>query len=281
MQIFSTPEPLASFISEQRNQGKSIGLVPTMGALHQGHEELVRHSLKSNHLTVCSIYVNPVQFNDRQDLINYPRNLDQDLEILEKLQCNAVFCPTDQVMYPSKPQISIDFGDLEHIMEGQHRPGHFKGVALVVSKLFNMVQPTRAYFGEKDWQQLVIIKRLVNELSFPLEVIGVPVVREEDGLALSSRNQRLHPEFRSVAKELFQAMQLVKSSLEKRQPLHSARDAGISHLEQFKQIRLEYLEVVRSQGLDKPVSPLGSEPLRICLAAFLGEVRLIDNLEVF
>jgi len=281
MQVFSTPEPLKSYISNNRKHGKTIGLVPTMGALHQGHLELIGSSRQSNDITVCSIYVNPAQFNNQRDLIEYPRDLKQDLKKLKALDCQAVFCPTDDVMYPGEPVLSMDFGHLEKIMEGSHRPGHFKGVALVVSKLFHMVQPDTAYFGEKDWQQLVIIKRLVEDLNFPLEIVSMPVIREADGLAMSSRNARLTPQQRGVANELHRTLLLVKQQIENRTAIEMALKLGKQYLDRVPLITMEYLEVVRAYSLDHPVEELGREPLSICIAALLGDVRLIDNVQVF
>jgi pantoate--beta-alanine ligase len=281
MQVFSTPELLRSYISDNNKHGKTIGLVPTMGALHQGHLELIRTSRLSNDITICSIYVNPAQFNNKQDLVQYPRDLKQDLKKLESVECQAVFCPPDEVMYPDNPVISMDFGQLEKVMEGYFRPGHFKGVALVVSKLFHMVQPDKAYFGEKDWQQLVIIKRLVDDLHFPLEIVSMPIVRETDGLAMSSRNRRLTAEQREVANELYRTLLLVKKELESKTPVESATGLGREYLGQVRSIKLEYLEVVRAYSLDAPVEEPGLEPLSICIAAYLGEVRLIDNVQVF
>ncbi|GJM30053.1 MAG: pantothenate synthetase [Cyclobacteriaceae bacterium] len=256
-------------------------MVPTMGALHQGHLELIRKSVEMNDHTVCSIYVNPVQFNDKQDLINYPRDIDSDIEKLSEHGCDAVFCPADDIMYPHQPVLTIDFGRLEQVMEGRHRPGHFGGVALVVSKLFNMVKPDRAYFGEKDWQQLIIIQQLVNDLSYQLEIVSVPIKREPDGLAMSSRNQRLTSDHRAVAGELFSALSQVKNAIEQHTDLQSARAIGINYLKQHPAVQLEYLEIVQAFTLDAPAADLGTEPLSVCLAAMLGKVRLIDNVQVF
>ncbi len=281
MQIFSTPEPLQVFITDQRSQHKKIGLVPTMGALHQGHLELINTSINDNDVTICSIYVNPTQFNDQQDLISYPRDFDQDLDKLKQNNCTAVFCPDDKVMYPQESRVALDFGALENVMEGLHRPGHFRGVALVVSKLFHMTQPDRAYFGEKDWQQLIIIKQLVKDLSFSLKIIGVPIVREVDGLAMSSRNQRLTPDHRIVASELFKTISIVKKQLQQSAGIANAKAAGVDHLKQFPMIDIEYLEVVRTSTLDSPEHAVGSEPLSICIAAFIGDIRLIDNVQAF
>lgn len=252
-----------------------------MGALHQGHLELINRSVEENNFTICSIYVNPAQFNDKQDLIKYPRNLENDLDKLKSQGCDAVFCPSDQVMYPDKPLISIDFGYMEQIMEGHYRPGHFQGVALVVSKLFNIVQPDRVYFGEKDWQQLVIVRKLASDLSYPLEVIGVPIQRESNGLAMSSRNQRLTTEQRKVAGEIYKALYMIQTSLKQDKDIQSARGFGITHLQKYPNLKLEYLEVVHAFTLRQPSTEIGIEPLSICLAAFLGDVRLIDNIQVF
>jgi len=252
-----------------------------MGALHQGHLELVKQSAAANGCTVCSIYVNPTQFNDKQDLSNYPRDLAGDLEKLEANGCDAVFTPSDDIMYPDEPLITMNFGKLEQTMEGLHRPGHFNGVALVVSKLFNLVQPDQVYFGEKDWQQLVIIRQLVFDLSYPLKVIGVPIKREKDGLAMSSRNQRLSVENREIAGQLFKALSLVKESLQLTRNISLSVESGVKHLKKFPQINLEYLQVVRAFELDPPTMEVGEEPLSICLAASLGEIRLIDNIQVF
>lgn len=281
MQIFSTPESLKVFISKQRSQHKKIGLVPTMGALHQGHLELIRNSVSDNDITICSIYVNPTQFNDQQDLLGYPRDFDQDIKKLEQNGCHVVFCPSDEEMYPQESGLTLDFGALENVMEGLHRPGHFNGVAQVVSKLFHMTQPDKAYFGAKDWQQLVIIKQLVNDLSFPLEIVGIPIVREKDGLAMSSRNQRLTPDHRIVAAELYKALSLVKEQLQQSVGFEQAIAAGIDHCQQFPKIDLEYLEIVRSSTLNTPLVTVGSEPLSICIAASIGGIRLIDNVQIF
>lgn len=281
MQIFPNSESLRPYIQSLRKQGHQIGLVPTMGALHQGHLELINRSVQMNDCTICSIYVNPIQFNEKQDLIEYPREIDSDLEKLKVHRCDAVFNPSDEIMYPTEPRLNIDFGKLEQVMEGRYRPGHFRGVALVVSKLFNIVQPDRAYFGEKDWQQLIVVEQLVRDLSFPIDIVSVPIKREPDGLAMSSRNQRLTPEHRPVACELFNALSLVKTLLEQKMDPGSAKVLGIKHLQQYPIINIEYFEIVQTFTLDPPVGDLGTEPLSICLAATLGNVRLIDNIKVF
>jgi pantoate--beta-alanine ligase len=277
MQIFSTPESLKVFLSKQRQQDKAIGLVPTMGALHAGHLELVKKCVELSDVSVCSIYVNPTQFNDAADLESYPRDLEGDLAKLRAYGCQVVFTPTDQVMYPEGPITTLYFGKLDSVMEGLHRPGHFSGVALVVSKLFHLVQPHMAFFGAKDWQQLVIIKQMVHDLGFPLKIIDVPIAREPDGLAMSSRNIRLTPKYRKLAPQLFRTLELIKNQLEHQADPDEAIATGMKHLSQFPEIKLEYLEVVNSFSLERPSSIKANEPLSICIAAFLAEIRLIDN----
>lgn len=277
MQIFSTPESLKVFLSKQRQQDKAIGLVPTMGALHAGHLELVKKCVELSDVSVCSIYVNPTQFNDAADLESYPRDLEGDLAKLRAHGCQVVFTPTDQVMYPEGPITTLDFGKLDSVMEGLHRPGHFSGVALVVSKLFHLVQPHMAFFGAKDWQQLVIIKQMVHDLAFPLKIIDVPIAREPDGLAMSSRNLRLTPKYRTLAPQLFRTLELIKNQLEHQADPDEAIAIGMKHLGQFPEIKLEYLEVVNSFSLERPSNIKANEPLSICIAAFLAEIRLIDN----
>ncbi len=281
MHIFEEITDLKNYIQEQRIAGRKLSLVPTMGALHRGHTQLVKSSLENADVTVCSIYVNPTQFNNPQDLINYPRDLESDFTILRQQGCQAVFVPNDETMYEHKPLVELSFGHLGQGMEGAHRPGHFAGVGLVVAKLFNLVEPDIAYFGEKDWQQLTIIKRLVSDLNFPVEIRAISIIREPDGLALSSRNQRLTTDHRTVAPQLFQALMNVKEALEAKQSCSEAREQGLMHLRKFPEIKLDYLEIVTADSLQPPSMPLGQEVLRVCLAATLGKVRLIDNSQVF
>src|ERR1043165_7630788 len=187
MEIFKEIQSLKAFLSQKRNS-VSIGLVPTMGALHAGHLSLIEASKRENQLTVCSIFVNPAQFNNAKDLEKYPRTLERDLGMLEKAGCDVVFAPDAKMMYEAEPMIKFDFGDLDKILEGEFRPGHFSGVALVVSKFFHIIKPTVAYFGQKDFQQFKVIEKLVKELKFDLQLKPMPIFRESDGLAMSSRN---------------------------------------------------------------------------------------------
>jgi pantoate--beta-alanine ligase len=263
---------------QERLAGKKIGFVPTMGALHQGHVSLIERAKMENEVVVCSIYVNPTQFNNPNDLAKYPRTLDTDLEILEKAGCDYLFFPSDQEMYPQSPLLRMQFGNLEEVMEGRHRKGHFAGVGLVVSKLFHIVEPNRAYFGQKDLQQCAIIKALVRELHFNLELVICPTIRENDGLAMSSRNRRLSPEQRQAAPLLYKTLQDASQDLMS----GKKQDAIRAEVEQFFKLRtdihLEYFEIADANTLQPPSQLRPGQEVALCIAAYFGEVRLIDNL---
>lgn len=279
MEIFHETDPLRAFLRQIRSEGKTCGFVPTMGALHAGHVSLLKTSKKENFVTICSIYVNPTQFNNPADLLNYPRTQEQDYELLEKVGCDVLFSPSNDTMYPDKPLIKFDFGHLDAVMEGFYRPGHFSGVALVVAKLLNIVQPDRAYFGQKDWQQLTIIARLVEELMINSEIRAVPTTREPNGLALSSRNMRLKPEEREIATIFYSVLTYAKNALTagKRDFSEVAQRAR----EMFSgddRHRLEYIELVDSKNLKAIRSVEEAERPIICIAGYVGGVRLIDNM---
>lgn len=281
MEIFKQIAPLKAFLNAQKRAGRSIGLVPTMGALHAGHLSLIKASEAQNDVTICSIFVNPTQFNNPSDLQKYPRTLDKDTLLLEKVECNAVFCPEASEMYPEKPVIKFDFGHLDKVMEGAFRPGHFSGVGLVVSKLFNIIQPTRAYFGQKDWQQFAVIRRLVEELNFDLELNSVPTSREDDGLAMSSRNLRLNPEQRQVATVFYESLVAAKLAIHQGKTAREARAIVQTKFDE-RQVSLEYFELADSKNLNILENVNASEspsglPI-LCIAGFVGEVRLIDNM---
>ena len=261
-------------------EGKSLGFVPTMGALHQGHLDLVAKSIETMDFTVVSIFVNPTQFNSSEDFQKYPQTLDADLGLLEAAGADFVFVPTVATLYPQPTHLRFDFGDLEQVLEGACRPGHFNGVGLVVSKLFHLIQPTRAFFGQKDLQQVAIIKRLVQDLSFDLSLEVVPTCREKDGLAMSSRNMRLNPEERQQALLLYQQLSQAKERLlagESWKQIQSDTTAAFSNaanteLEYFALLHPETFEIFDSFSRESPQS--------ICIAAFVGQVRLIDNLPI-
>ncbi|MCS6967695.1 MAG: pantoate--beta-alanine ligase [Cytophagales bacterium] len=256
----------------------SIGLVPTMGALHAGHLSLVERSKAENQLTVCSIFVNPIQFNDAQDLKNYPRTPEEDLTLLKAAGCEVVFMPDEKEMYPAPVRMRLYFGALEEVMEGAHRPGHFNGVGIVVSKLFNIVEPTRAYFGQKDFQQYLIIKRLVEDLSYPIELVCCPIVRQADGLALSSRNMRLSPQGRKQAPALYQALQEAKQRILQGESPKQVCSHISDKLNSTGWFQVNYLTLADSQTLMEVSHPQPNSEYVLCIAASIEGVRLIDNL---
>ena len=278
MIVYRTRKDLEQHIETLRGQGKSIALVPTMGALHEGHASLVKKASEENDAIIVSIFVNPTQFNDPADLQRYPRTLEQDLELLQNLQVHLVFVPSVKEMYPEEDRRIFDLGNLDKVLEGKYREGHFRGVALIVTKLFELVKPTRAYFGQKDFQQLVIVRRLVKLMGVPLEIIGCPIVREEDGLALSSRNTRLCQEERKQAPFIYQTLKLAREKRGTMSP-EQIRAWVRTRFEQKDQMRLEYFEIVDDIALE-PIHDWNEDKNKIgCIAVHLGEVRLIDNLK--
>lgn len=280
MVIFKEIGPLNAYLSDKRAQGLSIGLVPTMGALHQGHVELVKASKKGNSITVCSIFVNPTQFNNASDLEKYPRTAQQDIVSLESIGCDVLFHPERETMYPKPSAIKFDFGNLDKIFEGEFRPGHFSGVALVVSKLFNIVNPNRAYFGQKDYQQFKIINRLVEELRFNIELICFPTQREPDGLAMSSRNLRLNVEERKSALVFYRSLLFAKEALLKELDLKSVQAKIREMCSLESNVRLEYFALANTENLNLLESVKQSTPSILLMAGFVGEIRLIDNMFV-
>jgi pantoate--beta-alanine ligase len=279
MKVFSTIREVRSWLADHRKRGKSVGFVPTMGALHRGHLALVRRSREENDMATCSIFVNPIQFNNPEDLEKYPRTVESDLELLEKTGCDMVFMPSVDEMYPEPVSHEYDFGDLGKVMEGKFRPGHFNGVAIVVKKLFDIIQPDKAYFGEKDFQQLRVIEALVRMENMPVSIVPYPIVRESDGLAMSSRNIRLSREQRAVAPEIYQTL-LRANDLAGKIPVAEVKEFAIARLA-YKGFRPEYFEIVDSQTLS-PVNVWdGTQEVRACVAVHLGKVRLIDNMILF
>ncbi len=279
MIVLKTRSEVLQYIhTERRKNNIQVGFVPTMGALHKGHLSLIETSTQENDLTVCSIFVNPTQFNESSDFEKYPRDFDQDITLLESVQCDVLFLPQASEMYSKKAVLSFNFGALENVMEGTHREGHFNGVALVVSKLFNIIQPNRTYFGQKDLQQCAIIHQLIEDLSFNIELIRCPIIREENGLAMSSRNRRLTTKEQEEAKVLYQALELTKSIIQETQNIDQAVTEAKQLLSRTPALQLEYLEVVDATTLQSISDKLKNVEIAICIAAFLGEVRLIDNL---
>ena len=267
------------YLESLQTAGQSVGFVPTMGALHAGHLDLVKRSCMENDIAVCSIFVNPIQFNNQEDLARYPRTLDDDLRMLEETGCDLVFIPAVEEMYPGPVTEKYDFGDLEKVMEGAHRPGHFNGVAVVVRKLFDIFLPDRAYFGEKDFQQLRIIQSLVKKELLPVKIIPCPTIREHDGLAMSSRNRRLSPEERAIAPEIHKTLLMAKE-LAKTLPVEDVKMTCQKRLEE-KGFIVDYFEISDIETLQPIENWEGSVGIIACVAAFLGPVRLIDNIILF
>jgi pantoate--beta-alanine ligase len=261
-------------------EGKSLGFVPTMGALHQGHLDLVAQSIKSMDFTVVSIFVNPTQFNSSEDFQKYPQTLDADLGLLEAAGVDFVFVPTVATLYPQPTHLRFDFGDLEQVLEGACRPGHFNGVGLVVSKLFHLILPTRAFFGQKDLQQVAVIKRLVQDLSFDLSLEVVPTRREKDGLAMSSRNMRLNLEERQQALLLYQQLSQAKERLLAGASWKQVQSDTAAAFSSAPNCELEYFALLHPETFEIFESFSRERPQSICIAAFVGQVRLIDNLPI-
>lgn len=280
MIVAQTAKELEEALLSFRQDGKSIGFVPTMGALHAGHISLVKKNVADNDVAVVSIFVNPTQFNDKNDLINYPRTLEADLKLLEPTGVNIVFAPGVKDVYPEEDTREFDFGMLDKVMEGKHRPGHFNGVAQVVSRLFDLVNPTRAYFGEKDFQQIAIIRAMVKQLHLPVEIVSMPIVRESSGLALSSRNERLAPQQRKIAVKISEA--LTKSrNFAGQNSVKETIDTVINDINSNEGLKVEYYEIVDGNTLQPIEKWSGTDYAVGCITVFCGEIRLIDNITYF
>lgn len=282
MIIFTTVKETQKAIPALREKGKSIGFVATMGALHEGHLSLIHRSKKENDFTVCSIFVNPIQFNNDEDLIRYPRTLEKDCRLLENEGCDFIFAPDVEEMYPGgeKPKVEVDFGMLDKVMEGKFRPGHFNGVAIVVKRLFDIIDPSRAYFGKKDFQQLAVIRHLVKTMKLPLEIVSCNTIREPDGLAMSSRNMRLTVVQRMIAPHIYQVLRSVKEKTGF-VPVKKLKSWAILKIHEKPELRVEYLEIVDKETL-LPLNDWSARDRAVALAAvYLGDVRLIDNIELF
>ncbi|MEN8248622.1 MAG: pantoate--beta-alanine ligase [Bacteroidota bacterium] len=278
MRVISDIISIRTAIKNLLSDNKSVGLVPTMGALHEGHLSLVKESVKTNDYTVATIFVNPLQFNNPEDLDNYPVSIDDDLRLLEAYGCNLIFVPSKEVMYKVNPVTSISLGYLEETMEGKHRPGHFQGVALVVLKLFNILNPTVAYFGQKDLQQYRIIEKMVQDISLDIQLRMIPTVREDSGLAMSSRNRRLTDRSRKTAAEIYRALALTSDAIKHRDSIEVSLGKALDHISNHPDIQIEYLELVKLEDL-MPVKSLSeSDQLALCFAGYVDNIRLIDNL---
>ena len=278
MKLVHTISDLQAELSALKAQNKKVGLVPTMGALHAGHASLVKRCVEENDVAVVSVFVNPTQFNDKNDLIKYPRTLDADCELLESVGASFVFAPSVEEMYPEPDTRVFSFSPLDTVMEGKFRPGHFNGVAQIVSKVFDAVRPDRAYFGEKDFHQLAIIRKMVKQLHYNLEIVGCPIVREEDGLALSSRNARLSTVEREIALNISKTLYKSRTF---------AVDHSVEETLQFVEseigkvqgLQLEYFEIVDGNTLQSIANWDDTTYAVGCITVFCGEVRLIDNIK--
>ena len=277
MEVIYQAALLKTRIEMLRKSGKTIGFVPTMGALHEGHLSLVRFCRRQNDFTVVSIFVNPTQFNDKSDLERYPRMPDKDLALLKTTGCDLVFTPGEKEVYPERDTRVFDFGGLDSIMEGKHRPGHFNGVAQVVTRFFDLVKPHRAYFGLKDFQQLAILRKVTSDLKIPVKIVSCPIVRECDGLAMSSRNMLLGSEERKRALVLSQSMFRAKEMKALHTPAE-VKDFVTGRIQSTPGVDLEYFEIIDGLTL-MPVSTWNDQHDVIgCIAARVGKVRLIDNI---
>jgi pantoate--beta-alanine ligase len=282
MNVLKTCEDLRKYVDAHSVAGNTIGFVPTMGALHNGHVSLLTRSVEENDVSIVSIFVNPIQFNNKEDLRMYPRTIDKDIALLEAAGCNAVFVPEVSEMYPEGDIVAekYDFGTLETVMEGKFRPGHFNGVAVVVKRLFDIAKPTRAYFGLKDFQQLAIIKSLVNQYNIPVKIVPCEIVREDDGLAMSSRNERLKADEREqaavISHTLFDAVQYVN-----KKSVDEVKKIVINAINSVPLLSVEYFDLVDAASLQSIEKWNDAESVVGCIAVNVGDVRLIDAVLFF
>ena len=278
MKIYKTTKGLENALQKLRAESKSIGLVPTMGALHAGHLSLVKRCVEENDVCVVSVFVNPTQFNNQTDLEKYPRTLEADAALLGGAKCTIMFAPSVKQIYPKPDTRVFDFGQLDKVMEGVHRPGHFNGVGQVVSRLFDIVKPGKAYFGEKDYQQLAIIRKMVKDYKYPIQIVGCPIVREKDGMALSSRNMRLSKDERKravrISQTLFKSVEMAATK-----SLEEVKQWVIDEINKDSILNVEYYEIVNSETMQSVKSWKDADKITGCITVYCGEVRLIDNIQ--
>jgi pantoate--beta-alanine ligase len=277
MKIFYKILEIKEFLSTQKKDNLKIGFIPTMGALHKGHTSLIEKAKQENDLCVCSIFVNPIQFNNTEDLKKYPRNLEKDISELTSVNCDILFTPSEKEMYPEPSNVIYDLDGLDKNMEGAYRPGHFNGVAVVVKKLIDIIEPNKIYFGEKDYQQLTILKNLVKKFKISTTIVPCATVRENDGLAMSSRNKLLTPEERKIAPLIYQTLTKAKNIYSKYN-VNDLKSWVVAEINKCPLMKTEYFEVVDKDTLE-PVSAFDKpERCICCVAVYLGKVRLIDNI---
>ena len=276
MKTIATVSDLKAELSSAQGRGLTVGFVPTMGALHKGHLELMKEARAQNNIVVVSIFVNPTQFNNPADLQRYPRTLQEDVKKCVSVGVDIVFAPVVDEVYPKPDERVFDFGNLDKVMEGKHRPGHFNGVAQVVSKLFDMVQPTRAYFGQKDYQQLAIIRKLVSDFNMDVEIVPCPTVRENDGLAMSSRNALLSLQQRASAPLIAKTL-LAACNQKEGKTVKELIDWVVNEINADPELEVEYFEIANAQTLQPVSNWADAHELVGCIAVQVGDVRLIDN----
>ena len=280
MKVFNKIVDLQNQLFEDRKQGKEIGFVPTMGALHEGHASLVKRSVKENGITVVSIFVNPTQFNDKNDLKNYPRTLEADCALLDQCGADYVLAPSVEEMYPTPDTRQFEYPPVSTVMEGAHRPGHFNGVCQVVSRLFYIVKPTRAYFGEKDWQQIAVVKAMVRHLGISVQIVECDIVRDKDGLAKSSRNTLLAPDERAIAPNIYKAL---KESLKyaKNHTVKETHDKVVEDINSVEGLDVEYFSIVDGNTLQDIDNWEDSPYVVGCITVYCGKtpIRLIDHIK--
>jgi len=279
MKVFSKIVDLQNELFAVRKEGKCVGLVPTMGALHEGHASLVKRSVKENDVTVVSVFLNPTQFNDKGDLDRYPRTLDADCELLEKVGADYVLAPSVEEMYPIPDTRQFEFPPVSTVMEGAKRPGHFNGVCQVVSRLFYIVRPDRAYLGKKDWQQIAVIKQLVKYIGMPIQIVECETVREKDGLAKSSRNTLLSEEERAIAPQIYKALK-VGVAFSKTHTVQETHDKVVNDINAVDGLDVEYFSIVDGNTLLDVDSWDDSDSVVGCITVYCGKtpIRLIDHI---
>ena len=280
MKVFNKIVDLQNQLFEDRKQGKTIGLVPTMGALHEGHASLVERSVKENGITVVSVFVNPTQFNDKNDLKNYPRTLEADCELLDKCGADYVLAPSVEEMYPQPDTRQFEYPPISTVMEGAHRPGHFNGVCQVVSRLFYIVKPVRAYFGEKDWQQIAVVKAMVRHLGLGVQIVECDIVRDEDGLAKSSRNTLLSADERAIAPAIYKALK-ESQTYAKNHTLKETHDKVVKDINSVDGLDVEYFSIVDGNTLQDIDNWEDSPYVVGCITVYCGKtpIRLIDHIK--
>jgi pantoate--beta-alanine ligase len=287
MIVTKTIEATVDLLNRKRKEGRSIGLVPTMGALHPGHLSLIRRAKAENDFVVCSIFVNPIQFTNQEDLEKYPHTLEADSRLLETEGCDMIFAPEVNEIYPNnnEPVPVYELKGLDKPMEGVYRPGHFQGVCVIVHKLFNIIQPVNAYFGDKDFQQLAIIRHMTKSLNLGVKIVGCPIVRDDNGLALSSRNMRLSESERRTAPMIYHTLQQAKLKIESQKEIditpNQLKEWISDRIVSYPPLKPEYIEVVNKNTLQPVKDWKGSKELIVCVAVYDGSVRLIDNIVLF